>query len=81
MNSTERPALDEIVDVVLSNRRVVMAVYNPKWENAFQVCGTQEALTMKPLAWRPRSRHPLIKQQRASSNDAEYQSEVVNNVG
>lgn len=77
MFDRERPDDNEIVDVVLSNSKVKMVVYNPKWENGFRIYGRNEALNEKPLAWRHRALIHDIAEGYVANVDPELQADIV----
>jgi len=45
------PFEGQTVEVCLSNKRVLVAVYDPKWEHGFHV--NNEAVPNRPTMWRP----------------------------
>jgi hypothetical protein len=54
----EKPAVGQIVEVVFGIKRIVLAVYDPKWEHSF--CNTRqtESLSSMPILWRATNRLP-----------------------
>jgi len=52
MFDRERPVMNEIVKLLMLDKKVMLAVYNPKWEHGFRVYGKNESVPSKPIAWR-----------------------------
>lgn len=79
MFDRERPIINEVVKLLMINKKIIVAVYNPRWENGFRVYGKNESVPSKPIAWRRHTNTPTISQQFGSSGnvDQELQAEVV----